>query len=196
MYTANQALVLASKVARVINSEVHYFNYVPGTWSVGTTPAVHDLTAVTQGDAYNNRTGDSIKPISLTVRGLIDANASGPTEQKIRLIIFQYKQENGTAPTASEIIEATTSPANLVSPKKADDRYDSKILFDRVFNVSVGGAYGSRQFSQYFKLAGHINFVTGSTSKEAGGIYAMIMSNENTNQPSMYIYSRLGFYDN
>lgn len=137
LYTANQALNLASKVARIINSEVHRFQ-VLNTWSVGTTPA----------------------------------------------------------PVVGDIMENTTYPYSLISPKKAEDIYDSKILYDKIHHISVGGAYGSRHLTKVFPLAGHINFETASTDKENGGIYAIIMSNENTNQPTMYMYSRLSFYDN
>lgn len=196
LYTANQALTLASKVARVINSEVHSYVYAPGNQSVGTSPTILDLTAVTQGDQVNQRTGDSIKPTSLTIRGYIDSNTAGVNHQKVRLMIFQYKQENGTAPVVADLLESTTTPANLVSSKKADDKYDSKILYDKLFDLSMGHSHGSRVFTKVFKLAGHINFESGANDKENGGIYAMFVSNDNTNTPTLYFYSKLSFYDN
>lgn len=195
---ANRALALVNNVRRFINTEIKHKDVTSSaTYSYNGT--LRDLSAITVGDTEQQRDGQSVKPLNLTVRGLLTGDSSGANCQ-IRVIIFRMKQENGVTPTAADILENTGSANVIFSPKNYTDRFRSNILHDQVYciNQQLSTIASTKYFEKVIKMNGHISFDGTGTTRENGGIYMFIFSNRApaSAEPTVSFTSRLTFTDN
>lgn len=188
---ANRALAIGQQIKRFINVEVKHHDNVFSPTNVTTTPIVVNLTAILQGDSNTQRNGTSIKPLGLTLRGAVSRNSAGGS-QLLRLMIVNAKQQNGAHPLAAELLE---DPANPLTPKNYDDRYRSKVLYDRLF-VLDGANQHELAFTISEKLFGHVTYDGTASIPETGGIYLVALSDEDTNPPTIQWYNRVTFTDN
>lgn len=190
--TAYKAYVMGRKAMRIINSEVKVSN-TSSSYSPSSTGAVVDLSSVAQGDTDNTRDGDSIKPLNLTMRGLISADASVTNNGAtfVRVVVVRAKHERGTSPTWASVFGS----ASTLAAKDHDNRFETKILYDRLFSLDANKG-STLTFNKIIKLDGHIQFDGGASTIRNGGIYLMHMSNVATNLPSLNVNTRLSFVDN
>lgn len=191
-YLYNAARI-SYKLARLANVEKKYIDATSTSTAVSTTGTIVSLSDIPQGDTVNHRHGDSVKPQGLTIRLKAVANSSAVSTQ-LRVVIFRMKHENGTTPTIANLFDGTSSLYYL-APKAWDNRFHSKILYDRVLNLSDDRSQGAFR-KIYLKLTGHINWQAGTTTGEDGELYMALVSNETTNTPNVAYYSRLTFTDN
>lgn len=195
---------MAKKIVRLINVEKKHYttNSITQADYNGT---YIDLCDPVQGLDQDERQGDSIKPLHMTIRGHIAPSSSGGTYQYCRIVIFRYKDENGVALTPNMILDPNfvgTSSAHLCG-KNWDKKFHSKILFDKVFTVgypaaSSGNLPATRTFKFQKKLFGHINWSDSSSTEEGGGLYMLVISNQAsaTNAPAVQWVSRATYTDN
>lgn len=187
-----------SKIFRMINVEYKIHDKTETSINIGTTPTLIKLDTIAVGDGYNNRDGISIKPITLTVRYLPQVNASA-LRNVMRIIIFRGKNENGVAFTAADLLENASGTQACISPKSYENRFKTKVLYDKTFNLNHNGANSRRFVEKHIKLFGHVNFniadTTGATV-ENGGLYALYVSSDNINQPVLDSSYRLTYTDN
>lgn len=157
----------------------------------GTTPTVVHLSALATGDAEGTRTGNSVKCINLShhINARIDSSANFT---RVRYVVVQDLQQVGdTAPAMTDVYETASVSAFL--NKATVGRF--KILFDRVYNLD---AQRPSVYLKTFKYLNHHIRYNGvnSTDVQKGGIYGMLVSDENTNPPTCGIISRLTYIDN
>lgn len=188
--TAVKALKMAQAIKRQINTEqkIYEQNNAP---TVDTTGAVINILQPAQGDTYQTRDGVSIKPLHLRIRGTVQPDVSSPATY-LRVVIVRGKQENGTAPTLTDIFTVVTIDAqqNWLLRNK------NRILWDQTFHTSATEGKNF-VFNKYIRLEGHTTFVTDGTSIENGGLYLMYFSNRaSTLLPTLDYHSRVQFTDN
>lgn len=160
----------------------------------GTTGTIIPLSEVAQGDTSLTREGLQIRPRFLVYKIFANGNSSGPTNQ-VRLIIFTDKGNQGTYPTAAQLLEADS----MTSWAEHDTRPRFKIHRDMIISVPYGTnnatfRKGIIKFNKNKKI-----WYTGTTAAEASNgknaLFAYIISNDNTNQPTCSLYTRLRFVD-
>lgn len=199
---AYTAYKLASKVARIVNSEVKFHDAQQTQTNIDTNGNVHSLCTIAQGDGDNSRDGSSIKLAHLTIRGTLQGNANETSPTRVRIILLRGKGERGTTPTFATTLEDITNFDAIVSPKSWNNKFNSKILYDKVFMLypyNVGNNGSTKYFKINMKLYGHVKWETANTDGtdiEDGGLYLMMISDEGTNMPNTTYYSRLTYYDN
>lgn len=189
---AVKGATVAFKVARMVNSERKFFDVdnTSGT-NFNNTGALEQLANPTQGVGRSQRTGDSVKAWGITLRGILTANAS-ETNTHCRIMIIKGNKENGTTPTLSSILQTV----DVLSPKDHDNRFDTKVLYDKTFSFSNTTKL-TKDLNIYLKLGHHINWSNASTTEEDGGIYIAMLSNvSSANVPSLQYYSRMTYVDN
>lgn len=186
---AKQALSLAKKVARMVNVEYKTYDYNNGQ-AIDNSGDVFTLFNPAQGDAYNERDGDSVKMVRCSGRLFITQNGSAQ-KTAFRVIIFRGKQENGNAYTVADILES----ASHLSPKAVHERFRTKIIFDKLYHMSNNGN-SSLVMNYNFKMFGHTQFEAGQATIENGGLYMLLISNESTNTPTANWWLRTTFTDN
>lgn len=198
---------MAKKIVRLINVEKKH--YTTGSiQQADYNGTIVDLCDPVQGHDQDERSGDSIKPLHMTIRGFLYNDATAGTVQFLRVIIFRYKDENGVALTPSMVLDqnyvGTTS--SIICGKNWDKKFHSKILYDKLFTLgySAGGTNqdanipASRTFKFSKKLFGHINWGDSTSTEEGGGIYMLLISPaaSSSDGPGIQWVSRVTYTDN
>lgn len=190
--TAQKALALAQKVHRVINSE-HHRKLAVYNSTVPAAGQVLNICDPAQGDTFNDRTGISIKPLRVSGRLYLTINAVA-TASVVRLILFRGKNENRVSYAVSDILH-TASGLTWQNPKDYQERFRSKVLYDRTYNLDKNGR-DSIMLNWNFKLFGHIQFGNNDITVENGGLYLLMITNEPTNLPTLQYTLQTTFIDN
>lgn len=196
---AKKAYKLASFIASVINPEVKFVDTNISNFGQGTTATVTHLTSIAQGDGPNDRNGDSIKTKDLLVRGNVQIPLAAEGTYHVcrfRLIIVVDTQNQGTPPTIAEVLD---SSGDLIdAPRETQTQVGNRFkhLLDRRITLTVGGRQSS-DFREYIRLGHHVHYSGPlSTNELAGNIWAMYVSDQNTNPPTFDMTTRIGYYDN
>lgn len=193
---ANRALALVNNVRRFINVEVKRHD-TTGNTTIPAGGTIIGLSDMAQGDGITNRDGDSVKLLNLTTRLDFRGSPASILATYVRVIIFRGKQEDQSGFSATEILES----ADHLSPKSWENRFKTKILQDRTYQLmdpepTTGSYAGSKYVTMVTKLHGHVNYATGTTAIENGGLYCLFVTSATANQPTVDYYHRLTFTDN
>lgn len=153
----------------IAGTEIPYDNITP---LVLTTPA--------QGDGIDERIGDSIKPKSIEVRGIIYNAAS--SSAMARFVVFQWFQDD--TPTLEQIITPDGGAITANTVFKAQNREDHesfRVLFDSgPFHLGSNASTtdsSHRTFNFKIKKAMRLVRFTGGTTNGVNKLYAIHWSN-------------------
>lgn len=183
-------------IKNLINVERKFNDTVYSGTAQTTTPVITSLSAISEGSDYNNRDGLSVKPSSLSLRGVVSAQASQTVGNVfVRCMIIRDKEGLGTAPVDSDILESKNdinSPLNHVNGKRF------QVLHDKMYSISDGGGPSGHAFKAFKKLSGHIRYSNSTTGTREGQLYMLTMSSTATaiDEPLVAWYARLRFIDN
>lgn len=173
----------------VVNTEYKYFDINEST-NVDYNGYLPSLCTPTQGDGDGQRDGDRLKMQNLTFRGRLTRNGADAT---VRVIIGIDKQSKVS--TAADVLESTgASTAGPISPKNYDKRFQTKILYDRRWNLTTDFPAVNININKVINT--HQQFQAGTTTINSGRLFAIFISNLNANTPIMQYYSRVTFTDN
>lgn len=193
LYLAGRALSIAQGVRSIINSEKKTYTSQVLNGTQSTTATIVELSGISQGDDYFNRDGRSILAKSLEVSGWLYMNNSATTTA-IRIIIFKDNNADGSDPTALDVLQ-TSNTYSLRNP----DPHQMKrfhIMLDKLYLLDTAKSRMAK-FDYFKNLNHHIKYAgtTGNVSNE-GSLWALLISNEPVNQPTLNLTSRIRFYDN
>lgn len=189
--TAVKALAIAKKVADMVNTE-YKAQQVTISDTPNTTGSVTTLSLMSQGIAEHERVGDSVKLQRYSGRMSFTQHASA-TSTIVRMIIFQGKQERGNPYNIGEIIYNGSS-TSVISPKNYDQRFNTKIMFDKTYTLSKQGTT-VKMLDLNLPLNWHLEYEDNTTSIFNGGLYMVLISNEATNTPTVKGELRLTYTD-
>lgn len=199
---AGRALSIAKTAAKaivfikgMINCEKQYFDQKALGASVNWSGTVNLLSGMAEGDDNTERKGNSILARGLTVR--LDPTGNGvQTACSIRCIIVQDKDNQGTDPTAADILQNTGSAYATVSPLNVDHLPRYRVLLDKHFPFTTTGEM-KYYFQKRINLKSHLKY-TGplATDIYKGALYMLNISDVNTNTPALTWHTRLEYYDN
>lgn len=196
---AVEALALAKKVHRQINSEVHYHPItIFDSGLINTGVGGTALHGISQGDTSLTRSGSSIKLARLSGHFRITTDATNTNSQIVRLVLLVGKQERGTAPTWSSVYGTATGGGLILNQKAWNDRFNTKVLFDRLVRLEPNNDSGNdvRVIPFNIKLFHHIQYEQGGNNAETGGLYFLRVSDQSATGPSVNMQARLTFWDN
>jgi len=201
--TANKAYQIATQIASIINSEKKFFDAATNGSPRSGVPVIQHLTGVSQGDADNNRNGDSIGLKALQMNGILTWDSESAAADRVRLVILMDKDnEAGTPPTAGQVYEMTTDVnglRNMEWPKRF------RILMDKVYTRDSDKDAIHVEYYKKFKMMKdfngnptqmkHITWQSGDTEAR-NHIYIMMICNNATVGPTFTYRNRIRFYDN
>lgn len=166
------------------------------------------LSGVAQGTDYTNRIGRKIMFKSMLLRwvGLpkVVASGSDPDGDVVRILCVQDLQSNGSAITASDVLQT----ASVIAPMNLNNRDRFKVLFDKTVTTNAwqysagsainGGSPGGKFFKKYKRLFGPQIF--GNTSGgfadiTSGAIWLLEIGTQATVSIQGQWYSRIRFSD-
>lgn len=143
-------------------------------YSGGISP---NLSAIAQGDGYNQREGDVVTLSKGVLRMTLTA---GPTTNAIRVILFRWLEDSTTAPTVGDLLLAGYS-GSADAPRAplvfGALREKFNVLYDRTFGLG----FNSKEIVQieksiYFKNS-KVRFNPAATTGRSN-IYMMIISDD------------------
>lgn len=183
-----------NRLKNLINVEFKYNQNTFDT-TVDNAGTMHHINVVSQGDGPALRDGAQVRFKSLQFKGRVTMNASA-THTQFRLIIFILKRVNQTAPAVTDILDS----ASTISLKNLDNRRNYVILSDRVYNLEPE-TRTERNFQFYRKLDmktiwARASSGGGSSDTEQNGLYALLISSNSINTPTVNIHFRTSFIDN
>lgn len=188
---AYRALSLAKRVADAVNieyKEVDSTNFVAPDYN-GT---VVDLTSIiAQGSANGQRIGDSLKLQRLTFRCYTIAGAN---TERLRFIIYIDKQN--TITTGAQMLQNSGNAYAVVAPKLEDNKYQTQILVDRVFDMipNTTKAINSYEFTQPINL--HCHYTGGTTTVKDNALKILFISTSATaSTGTIYYTTELSYTD-
>lgn len=193
-----KALAAVKQLRRQVSPEVKVFNYVVAQ-APNTAGIVVELSDITRGVADNQRVGASVKLLRLSGRFHCQMNDAGDhLNASFRMILFRGKQENGAPYFPNDILANPSGGLLMTSPKNWDNRFHTKIIYDKIYNLSRQGT-SSFHINWNFKLFGHLQFAsadTDGTDTENGGLYLLLVSDRGgDNVPLVQGYLRLTYTD-
>ncbi len=187
---AQRALHLARYLKGLINVEFKNLD-TANSLTVTTSPSVTHLTAISQGDGQNDRDGYQCRLKSFLYRFHVSTHASAVVTQ-LRCVIFKWN--NQATPSSADIIEGTSDPLTHI---KINRHGMFVVLFDRLFNLTNEGK-GKGFDSTFYRRINVINQydAAAGTDFTTGSIWALWLSDQATNSPTVDFNARIRFIDN
>ena len=153
----------------LVNVEKHKFDTTFAT-TVGSTPAVTNLVAISQGDGEGARTGNSLlaKYAYITLN-MIRSSSSTQVSDTVRVVVVVDKEQAGdTAPPYNGVFESN-DPLALIN-KLNVGRFT--ILYDKFYNLTSN--VPAIQIKEMVPLNMHVRYNGAASSDiEKSGIYLM-----------------------
>lgn len=175
----------------IINSELHKHD-IQNTLAVDNNAHFVLLTGTNQGDAVNNRQGNSSLGKYLTLN--FAAELAGTSPAQVRVMLFVDTDNDGETPLDTELLQM---PTNIRSPLNVANTQRFTILYDQIFTLNPNGeqligekVYRSLNFHQKYRGP------TGGTDFGKNNVWLMLLTTEATDSPNIQYYSRYAFYDN
>lgn len=189
---AGTALSTAKFVASLVNVEYKYtdtaFSLSAQTWG----GMITSLCVPAQGVGALQRTGDSIKMKTLTMRGSFEYNPTGITYESVRIIIIIDKENSITL--GNQYFAATGSNVAPYAPKFADNKFDTKVLYDRIYSINPNTF--NVPFEAVIKIDQHSHFNAGTAVVDKNALKLITIAQSPVNGPFLNFYSRVSYIDN
>lgn len=168
--------------------------YANASDTVSSSGVLNCLNLIAQGDAEENRSGDSIMMKMIHVNFKININASA-SHTNIRVMLFLFLQPQGATPTVTFPLQTTSN----ISCYNNDNAGLYTILYDKTFQVSITGNQEiskgfTRKFYQLHETFDGSTAAVGDIQRNA--LWLLAISDEGTNVPTMIWRSELLFVDN
>lgn len=187
---------LKKEVDEDIEKKFQEVNVVAGT--VGTNAAqVYSLNGLTKGANNNQRIGNDVTALKISVRGFCRVNAAAGVNM-IRLIIFKDRQNNGGLPTWNQIVDIATITDYYLAYRNENYFERFEILHEQMFVLSLV-TNNLEYFSINVKLNFKVNHGLGNSGDQtditSGLICLALISDTPSNMPSMAWCSRYKYVD-
>lgn len=189
---AGTALKTAMFVKSLVNVEYKYFDQGASLGVANWNGSLTTLCAPAQGVGALQRTGDSIKMKNLTMRYAWERNPSGINNEICRIVIFIDKENSIT--TGAQFFQSVGTVNAPFQSKFADNKYDSKILYDKLHYVDLYHPVTVK--SIVINIDDHCHFDAGTTTIDKNAIKFLIISQTAINGPQFTYNSRVTYIDN
>lgn len=182
-------------IVSAINTEQKFFDFTSTASPTLNTPVIQGLNQIIQGVDENQRIGNSILAKDMNMRFQILINTTTDPQNMIRMVVFVDKQQAGSVPTITQLMQA---PTNFQSPYNKDYTDRFAILKDKYICLNTNNNR-VHQGKFYKTLPFHIRYI-GPTAASAdlgnNTVYVLWWSAYALNGPTINYYNRLNFTDN
>lgn len=191
---ASKAVAGVRYLKGLVNAELHKRDSVGGI-NPDYIGSMISLNNIAQGNADNERTGNSIFVRYVNSSGMITMSSLA-TSTAVRVMLVCDKQQIGdTPPTAPMVLENTASTTAPYSKLNSDTVGRFTILSSKLYLLN-----SDRPSCSWFlkkSMRHHIRY-NGATSTDIqkGGLYLLVISNEQNNVPNFTRDTRVSYYDN
>lgn len=189
-----RALQVVNRLARYINTEIHYSDISLGATAVSTTMAFNLLNGASTGDAVTNRTGSSIRLNGCDIRFGLTGNVTA-VSCVVRVLVVLDNSCDGLAFAATDLLTSSSVYATYNSFNQMRFR----VLYDSAFALATAGPY------QAFVVKAlpanvHVMYNAGNAGTIAdintNSLYLCYVSDQAVNTAVIQGYFRTWFIDN
>lgn len=196
-----------------LSEELNHLDTLVAT-TIGTTAVVTVLNSMAVGDTNITRDGNQIIMTSLQFRFIANNNVSAAAghSQMIRHLIVADRQPVGANPGIGDILDNTVITNNLIAPYNSNTQMRFKILYDRLsivkpalvtgFTPATGATTTVNSVDLYTRRKRKMNrkalynaSTAGVGTIQTNALFSILVSDDNTNQPSVSVGYRLIFKD-
>lgn len=169
---------------------------MPGT-VITSAGSVLYITNISQGNNEINRTGKRITLHSVLVRLSVFPNSTNPAGNNLRFMIVQDRNNVGSTPGVSDVLQQLSSTAPLLNT--ATMRF--RIICDRLYSVIASQVVNDKLYCKLEYRKNILNPIqyTGTSDNDgsagSGALFLMMVSDETTNGPVVHINVRTRFKD-
>lgn len=198
--TAYTAVKMVRRLRRHVNRNEELKNkdniIVPGT-VITSAGSVLYITNIAQGNNEINRTGKRITLHSVLVRISVFPNSTNPAGNNLRFMIVQDRNNVGSTPGVSDVLQQLSSTAPLLST--ATMRF--RVICDRLYSVIAGQVVNDKLYCKLEYRRNILNPIqyTGTADTDgsagSGALFIMMVSDEATNGPVVHVNARTRFKD-
>lgn len=158
--------------------------------------SIYGLAKISQGDGWSNRDGRQVKPRSIRLKFIMQAN-SAPDENVLRVMVVQARKNRDKLAT-------TDLPASAIDPVTPQNMIEYNVLYDRLFALNVESNTGNTGLKTASVTLKPRNFIpmtwfststTGVSADNGGAIQLYVISTDATNGPSFQFSSTVNFHD-
>jgi len=185
--TAIAAYKLAHRLADAVNTEYKEHQVISSVQTPPNTGTLYTLNNPPQGDAFNERIGDSIKCQNLTLRGKIMPPSSGSSAEFIRQTIFWDKTNNITA--GSDLWNNAGGVLAPFSQKAEATKFQSKIVYDHTYKLVPNTTADAQNFTIVIPLNKHTHFSPASITIEDYALKMCLISDAGVGNVSTHLVS-------
>lgn len=180
------------KLKQLVNTEEKIYDSAFTYTVTDNNGILYNLCTPAVGTSAVGRIGDSIKcqRSSLRLQALV-----GTKSCLVRVIVFEDKQAKVTS--SSNLLDPSAIGGQLacVAPKTYDNRFETKILFDKVIKLDSNNAI--QHFEVDLHLGHHTTFDAGTTSPVTGAYKMLVLSDQPVaTAPEVSHWCRTYFTDN
>lgn len=175
----------------------------------GLSTYIQALSPIPQGTEIDQRIGNKVKPMSLSCRfqlsGATNSTLTGPFSNAMRILILQDQNDDGTVPAASDIFVTSSNVTSALNWENYVLNKRFKILMDKFFQLNKVDTtnifYDAGSYKAIYKNMGLgkcgpvIFFTTAGNSYGKGQLYLVVMSDSNTDKPTLNYTIRLKYQD-
>lgn len=190
--TAVKAYTLAKSLALLINVEKRKVDQNLTLSPYAAAPTINLIPAIAQGNALNQRAGNSIKLNYLSTKALIQYATGSVGTLTTIFIVEDLQQISDVAPTVNDIFESSAGSLgvlNLANLGRFKILYKKKITQDGM---------NSRSLENFKKMKFHVRYNGPNAGDiQKSGIYFITMSNQLlATAPLVTVHNRLAYIDN
>lgn len=190
-----------------LNTETHWQDSTETTVATSNTclSMVYPYS-IPVDDTVNGRTGNTVRCISYTVTGRIQANTAATTGCLVRIFFVKFKDVRGRLGSldATDFLDSTTRITTKYNMGDNVDAIGYTVLYDRTFKISVNGQDNDTQpfHFEYKALNYHLKWQASDTTGAIGNLMSdavrgFIMTSETgANTPNYWADHRVRFVDN
>lgn len=181
-------------------SETKFYDSTAAGGGIGAYPVAwsrYDLSCgITQGTTASTRLGNEIVTRSFGVSFMLTRNAAGQPVQRVRYMILDYIDSEGTIPTAAEVFQST---GTFLPQRYLPYMTDFKVLADRTIILDSAVSNGRqvrirRKYRQKMKYTDNSGTTGGQAHHQ---LFFLIWSDQAANPPAIADMAwRINFTDN
>lgn len=193
------AINIAKAAASVWNVEDKFCSITATAATSSRAGTVYNLSAIAQGDDYNQRNGRSIKAISHYLAFSGHSSVSDATGHVLRFLLVRDHAQQGVLPTAANLIGgaagtalATLTPILPDNESRFEVLHDVRLEMEVAGNTTKTGAVSNNEPMHMLYLG------TDATDASCGlgNLYLAVFTDNDTNPPTFDFVSRVRFVDN
>lgn len=192
---ALKALSIAKTIQGFVNTEIKKVDITYSVSPSASTGSICLINGIPQGDATDERNGNSVRSKYINIKGKVNLHASA-ANTSVRVMLVLDKEARLASMTTTQLL----LPVTNLGFRNTNNLTRFVVLKD--FNMNVSSLERKEKYFSFYKK---LSFRPRFEKDDAGGtiasiqnnaLYIVLISDEATNAPTVAFQARYGYIDN